>query len=957
MDLDSLAEGQYSPPVKKRDWMADKHMELVTQETLDRVIDECITAGLYALDLETTGLDNRIYQGETVAKIVGACLSPAPFDVGYYVPMRHKRGTQHNIPPRLAEAALRRLEESASVAVFHHGKFDHEFLQFPGSEPIGWWDDADKWEDTFIEAYVLNTRERNKGLKFLSRRDLGMEMIELKELFPPKTQEFDFSDLDPSDESTLLYACSDAICTGLLHLKYHPEVINPTGKLSPMMDYQIGAGHGKGQATIYKVEKLCLPATRWMERCRILIDKDKLVELIRLGQQEFFDSLKEVYDGADALLARKVSPNWFTLLSETFTSDPDSPIMAQIKEAEALAKARNPDPMGKIVKDVPNLKDKKLMEAVEFLPVYDILSAQQLGLMMRELGVEGLKVTEKSGQIKTSQDVLDEVIENAGKKFPFMAKVKRFREVQKALSSNLLPIYDALIEGRSWDDTIRCQFNGHKVDTGRFSTPTPRKGLWTGSVNWNIHSIPSTYDPNRPECMRRIREIIVARPGKTLFAIDYAGVELRVVTNLSGEPKWLEEFFHCADCDHKFPKRDEEGQPKRPPPFCPKCGGDHIGDLHTLTGINLYGADALSSADWKQRRQNAKGSNFALSYGGGGNAVCRSTGVPKQEGWRIKNQFDKTYTGLRAWWGRQHDFARKHGYVVTAFGRRYPQPDIHHENGFFRSKAERNSVNGPVQGGSADVMKFAMALIYRACKQRGWLDKVLMTVTIHDELVFEIDDDIAEEAIDVIVDILVNKAVKNLRWAVPLAVDIEMGNDWTVPYDLTKLMWNKAKPGKSWDAHWCRLFPKRYAHYLSIGGKPVDGVETPPGIPPAPTTPESDPAPSTPSSEPAASASSTPKPEPSVSASSTSSPPVSLGSPSPQPSAALTNGEVFVHQISRRQMKLGTIEKLATVIHKSRNRGTHPLRIQLVETGEVVWDEGIMVDPTAFTVMAREHGV
>lgn len=955
LDLTDLASAQHSPPVRRRDWMDDKHMERVTKETLDRVIDECIAAGLYALDLETTGLDNRVHNGKTIKDIVGVCLSPAPFDSGYYVPMRHQRGAECNVPPRLVEDALRRLEASEATAIFHNGKFDQEFLQFNGGEPIGWWDDPNKWEDTHIEVYVLNTRERNKQLKYLAKRDLGMEMIELDELFPKDHKgPLDFGLVDPTDDGPVWYGCSDAICTGLLHMQYHPEVMNPTGKLSPIMDYQIGEGHGAGQGTIYKIEKLTVPATRWMERNRLKINKEKLEELIRLGQQEFFDSIGEVYEGASKLLGRDVSPNWYTALRETFTDDPSYPIMTQIEESKTLADARNPDPTGKIVKEVPKLTAKKQTEVVEFLPVYDILSAQQLGLMMRELGVEGLKVTEKSGQIKTSKDVLDEVINAAGAKFPFMAKIKRFREVQKALSSNLLPIWDALSPDRTWDDTIRIAFNAHKVDTGRFSTPTNKRPEWTGQVKWNFHSTPSTYDPNRPECMRRIREIIEARPGRTFFAIDYSGVELRIVTNLSREPKWMEEFFHCADCDHRFPKADNEGKPLRPPPFCPKCGGDHIGDLHTLTGINLYGQDALGSKDWKQLRQNAKGSNFALCYGGGGNAVTRSTGVAKQEGWRIKNQFDKTYPGLRAWWKRQHNFARQHGYVTTIFGRRYPQPDINHENGFFRSKAERNSVNGPVQGGSADIMKFAMALIYRECRKRGWLDKVWMTGTIHDELLFEIEDDIVEEAIEVIVDIMVNRTTAKLGWPIPLTVDIEMGYDWTVPYNLTAMTWGKAKPAKSWNAHWARLFPKRYAHYLSIGGTPIDGApESPPssggGPKPEPVTPRPEPPASASSSSTQARAEVSP---PTTSGSSTPPPP-----PTPTPSGTLRKGAPYIHRISKSQMRVGNIERLAMVIHKSRGRGTHPLRIEVIETGETVWEDDLLIDPTTFTVLAREHGV
>jgi hypothetical protein len=82
-----------APTATMKDWMKDFHFELVTPETLTRVIDECIEAGLYGIDLETTGLDNRVYNERTVDQIVGVCLSPKP-SVGYYIPVRHREGVQ-----------------------------------------------------------------------------------------------------------------------------------------------------------------------------------------------------------------------------------------------------------------------------------------------------------------------------------------------------------------------------------------------------------------------------------------------------------------------------------------------------------------------------------------------------------------------------------------------------------------------------------------------------------------------------------------------------------------------------------------------------------------------------------------------------------------------------------------------------------------------------------------------
>jgi hypothetical protein len=145
----------------------------------------------------------------------------------------------------------------------------------------------------------------------------------------------------------------------------------------------------------------------------------------------------------------------------------------------------------------------------------------------------------------------------------------------------------------------------------------------------------------------------------------------------------------------------------------PKKGSGRKNEvLQILTAGELPCVDlSLGSEDhlyWVNGFITHNSTNFALCYGGGGDAVVASTGVSKEEGWRIKNKFQKAYPTLAGWWKSQHEFARRHGYVVTGFGRKCMLPDIHHENSYFASKAERNAVNSPVQGVGADIMKAAM---------------------------------------------------------------------------------------------------------------------------------------------------------------------------------------------------------------------------------------------------------
>lgn len=827
-------------------WMAEKRFILVTcpdgqtSPLLGEAIENCMAVPRYALDLETTGLDVRVFNGETRDKIVGVCLSHDGH-TGYYVPLRHQDAdgnpSPHNIPMHVFRPLFERLMgKKDAVAIFHNGKFDQEFLQFNGGTPWREWDSAAEWEDSMILAYLRDSRAKQKGLKFLSKTELDMEMIELHELFGhdkgKKNFDYNFSKLDPTNYAVLAYGCSDAICTFLLFHKLYPQVI-----------YK-GVG---SQTDIYKIEKLCVAATRWMERDRVYIDRSKVAELIDLGQKELFDSLCAVYEAVSAVLGRDVTPFYFLYAKEMIKfSNPNLSITTGTESLHGLLKtckemADTLVPEG----NFPHLTQYRGRQGVEkrgkdWPAEYDVMSAQQLGALLDELQVPGLEYTEKSGQVKTDSDSLDKLlgikddsqegdVENVAdaaltQRFPWLAKIRRFRETQKALSTYLLPLWEDM---DPTDNTVKINFNAFKTDTGRFSAPASKDPKRDGGTRFPAHGTPATYDPSRPECMGRIRETIAARPGRLLCAVDFSGEELRIITNMSGEPKWLTEFFRCSSCDMTFDRGDGVETPPAPPPFCPKCGSDKIGDIHTLTAISLYGPDAPKRDDWKHLRSLAKGVNFALSYGGSGKAVSRTTGVDDNEGSRIKAAFDSSYTTLAAWWRRTQDFGREHGFVLTALGRKYPVPDIQLprwgvnpktkeriNNGAYISKAERNAVNGPVQGGGADIIKYAMYLCYKECKKRGWFNKVSMILTVHDELVFDIDKEILEEAIAAFSDLMCNNpALKALKWRVPLTCDIECGPTWMVQWHITKMLNGK----KKWPDEIKPYFPK------SIGAAAVEG--------------------------------------------------------------------------------------------------------------------------------------
>ena len=787
--FDDLMQSLRKPKIEKFDWMNDVELILGTDENLNQAIDECINSphGVYGMDLETTGLDNRVFDGRTKDSIVGIGIAPT-VDKAYYFPVGHEVGSEHNISwRRIGEQFGRLLDESVeSRPVFHNASFDIEFLCFNGFYDLGneRFDDHKKWEDSYILAYLLNARQKGgRGLKALSKNRLNMEMIELSDLMPD-TKDKDYSKLDPSWQPCVLYAGADPLCTLKLYLSLSEE-------------YKSKPQH---TSFIYSLEKMCATSVRWMHRCRIYIDRETTLKYVKDGQNDWFNGLLEVYQGASEILGRDIEPTYVKIMKgEIKGTNKFNPneiggvekMNYKIRLEEARKEARKYDasqikaPQEKIIKSVPKLLGTG-NEDVEFPFIYDVNSPQQLGLLFRELKIPNLKASD-TGKVVTSKDVLDDIVKT-NEDFPFMAKVKTFRELAKALGQYLIP----MIEDVAHDGTLKAKFDQFSADTGRFSCKTNSKPhlVKDGGCRVPFQGIPSSYDKNKPECVNSLRKCVAVRdPSNWLVAIDYAGVELRLITNLSREPKWIKEFHRCSDCDKTYPTEiDEQGFPKPAPSIC-ECGSDRIGDLHSLTAIAFYGESARNDKNWKALRQNAKACNFALCYGGTGKAVVRCIeGITDAEGDAKYRTFTKTYNKLSKWWGVQQNTASKNEYVKTAFGRVLDMPDINSDKFRIKSKDQRKSVNSPIQGTSADITKLAMSLIYKGVKTRGWFDKFKMILTVHDEIVFEIHESILKDAIEFVSEVMVrNDAIKRQGWPVALLVDVELGKHWKVPYDLKDL--------------------------------------------------------------------------------------------------------------------------------------------------------------------------
>jgi DNA polymerase I-like protein with 3'-5' exonuclease and polymerase domains len=183
MDFFDQLQDLNRPTVTKKSWMEAVTLTLAVTADLDRIADECIASKIFALDIETTGLDARVFtqadgSKTTNDKIVGLCIAPNEKQ-SYYLPIRHKDdGAAANIPPRMVRDMLLKIQASGAVTIFHNGKFDQEFLEHDPAGAMGCWDEPAKWEDTILLAYLRDAREKRRGLKHLAKTLLEREMIE-----------------------------------------------------------------------------------------------------------------------------------------------------------------------------------------------------------------------------------------------------------------------------------------------------------------------------------------------------------------------------------------------------------------------------------------------------------------------------------------------------------------------------------------------------------------------------------------------------------------------------------------------------------------------------------------------------------------------------------------------------------------------------------------------------------
>lgn len=367
---------------------------------------------------------------------------------------------------------------------------------------------------------------------------------------------------------------------------------------------------------------------------------------------------------------------------------------------------------------------------------FNLGSPRQLGEILYDkddgLGLDGGSKT-KSGQWATGVSVLDDLAgsapaddepENVQKGRNLARTILDWRGLTKLKSTytDSLPEYINPHTGR-----VHTSYHQASVATGRLASSDP-----------NLQNIPV-----RTADGRKIRTAFVAPEGKKLISADYSQIELRILA-------------HIADIG-ALKKAFDDGL-----------------DIHAMTASEMFNVPVKDMPSEVRRR--AKAINFGIIYGISAFGLANQLGIPRSEaGDYIKAYFEK-FPGIKDYMEAQKKTVKSQGYVSTIFGRKILFPKANSSNPQERAFTERASINAPIQGSAADIIRRAMIRMEPALGKQNVPAEMLLQV--HDELIFEVPEGETDKAIKAISEIMEHAAEPALKLSVPLQVDAQAAGNW-----------------------------------------------------------------------------------------------------------------------------------------------------------------------------------
>jgi DNA polymerase-1 len=427
------------------------------------------------------------------------------------------------------------------------------------------------------------------------------------------------------------------------------------------------------------------------------------------------------YSAEDADITLRVSNRQIAKLKELeqlkLCEEVEFPLIPVLARMEAAGVTLDVQYLADMSKDLEGQIDNLVREIFRDAGgQFNINSTQQLGdILFNKMKLPVVRKT-KTG---FSTDV--NVLEALRGQHPIIEKMLDYRQFTK-LKSTYVDALPSLVNPKT--GRLHTSFNQTVALTGRLSSADP-----------NLQNIPI-----RTELGRAIRKAFV--PGderNVIMSADYSQIELRVMAHISGDEGLREAFINKED-------------------------------IHTSTAAKVFGVkhDEIT----RDMRRKAKEVNFGIMYGIGPFGLSNRLEITQAESKEIIARYFERFPKVKQYINDTIDSARRKGYVSTLLGRRRYLPDLNSRNFTVRSNAERQAINMPIQGTSADMIKLAMIGIDEEVIRKKAKGKMLLQV--HDELVFEVP----KAEVNMMTMLVREKMMNALKLNVPIEVEVGTGKNW-----------------------------------------------------------------------------------------------------------------------------------------------------------------------------------
>jgi DNA polymerase I len=352
---------------------------------------------------------------------------------------------------------------------------------------------------------------------------------------------------------------------------------------------------------------------------------------------------------------------------------------------------------------------------------FNIASPKQLGdILFGKLGLPGGKKT-KTGAWSTGASVLEDL---AAEGSDLAANILEWRQLSKLKSTytDLLPGFIHPETGR-----VHTSYSLASTTTGRLSSSDP-----------NLQNIPV-----RSEEGRRIRTAFVAEKGMKLISADYSQIELRLLAHVAEIPTLRQAFADGLD-------------------------------IHAMTASEMFGVPVKDMPAETRRR--AKAINFGIIYGISAFGLANQLSIPREEASAYIKQYFERFPGIRDYMEAMKAKVRQDGFVTTIFGRKIHFPGVTSKNPAERAFVDRASINAPLQGSAADIIRRAMIRMEDALAEANLSARMLLQV--HDELIFEVPDKEVGATIPLVSKVMEVAPEPALTLSVPLEVEASAAANW-----------------------------------------------------------------------------------------------------------------------------------------------------------------------------------